>query len=284
MAELFHTFTLGEFLDTLKAGKCVNPSNESDLRCYQQKTSYEWCGVQEDAKPGETTGDCIRRLIQQGWGRGVDLMQQVASEVALPTPQNIRRRSRWADQGDDVEMQRIWAGNIEGAWRKMHKASGLGPQRVRILVDSLASAGVDAEEMRWRGVAAMRLADALITAGYSVQVESVFEGHRDDKYRLRVIVKDYTAPLDLSSLAATTACPAFFRQLGHEWQFVPTKHRTSAGYYVINAEADRFADADDEEAPIFLAGQSIKNAKQATRWVTECVNNLQPQEEELLAA
>jgi len=126
----------------------------------------------------------------------------------------------------------------------------------------------------------MKLADALINAGYSVQVESAFKGYDDQEWVARVIVKEYTAPLDLSSLAATTALPAFFRALGHDWHFIPSERRIrSAGYSVCDLDKDDVADSGDE-APIFLASQKLTTDTKAAAWVAECVKELQSEMEE----
>jgi hypothetical protein len=278
---LAHTYHLGEFLQTLTEGLTVNPNNKSRLEQYVAREGLYnpgWHGLADAAKPNESACNATMRLIREGWTAGVDLMQQVAASVDVPTPMSVRRRSVWSDQGDEVEMQRVWNGSIESAWRRMRRAESLGPRRVRILVDSIASGALESDVMRWRGVAAMRLADALITAGYSVRVESGFEGYDGDTYRLRVVVKDYTSPLDLSSLAATTALPAFFRALGHAWHFVPSERDVhNEGYSVRSVNPADFVDSEDD-APFFVAGQSISNAARAGEWVSECVAALNPAE------
>jgi len=277
------TYTLGEFLAVLD-GKCLNPKNDASRSEWLGLLRHNWHGLENDAKRDEPGCAAVRRLITQGWERGVALMQEVAASVDLPTPQSIRRRRVWGDFGDEVEMQRVWQGNIDMAWQRMSKTSGLGPQRVRIVVDSVAHAGLGADTMRWRGVAALRLADALTEAGYSVQVESAFEACSPESYRLRVIVKQYTDPLDLSSLAATAALPGFFRALIHQWQYYISKgYIPSCGYNVQSLDPANFVDPNDEGSAMFVASQKLKSAEDASNWVTECIRSLQP-EEELLAA
>jgi hypothetical protein len=272
------TYTLSEFLTALDA-PCVNPKNEHTRSMWIENHRHDWYGIENDVlSPTEKGCAAVRRLISSGWMRGVDLMQQVASSVDLPMPKSIRRRSVWGDHGDEVDMQRVWQGNLDSAWRRMTKTSGLGPQRVRILVDAVASGGLSAETMRWRGVAALRLADALTESGYSVQVESGFEAASPEDYRLRVIVKQYTDPLDLSTLAATTALPGFFRALMHQWQAVVSKRPTGIGYSVNRLQPENFADENDDGSALFVASQSIKSVEAASDWVKECINFLQPAE------
>jgi hypothetical protein len=177
-------------------------------------------------------------------------------------------------------MQRVWQGQLDTAWRRVAKPLGMGPKRVRVVVDSIASGGEDEAKMRWRGVAAMKLADALINAGYSVQVESAFKGHDDGDWVARVIVKEYTAPLDLSSLAATTALPAFFRALGHDWHFIPSEQRIyGAGYMVGTLNKSDVEDAEDD-ATVFMAHQNLTTDAKAAEWITRCIKELQCELEE----
>lgn len=277
------TYILGDYVALISDGKCVNPANESNRESFRNMERHGWCGTDEAMRDGETPTATTLRLIREGWDEGVKLMDSVAGSVDIPTPLSIRRRNVWSDHGDEVDMQRVWQGQLDTAWRRVAKPLGMGPKRVRVVIDSIASAGVEPEQMRWRGVAAMKLADALINAGYSVQVESAFKGNDTDdgkEWVARVIVKEYTAPLDLSSLAATTAMPAFFRALGHEWHFIPSKSRIkAAGYYVCTLDKSDVADSDDE-APVFLAHQELTTGKKAATWVAECVKELQSEMEE----
>jgi hypothetical protein len=274
------TYILGDYVALISAGKCVNPDNESGLQSWRGGAGHGWCGTNSAKKKGETPTQTTLRLIREGWDEGVKLMDSVAGSVEIPTPVSIRRRNVWSDQGDEVEMQRVWQGQLDTAWRKVAKPLGMGPKRVRVVIDSIASGGEDEQRMRWRGVAAMKLADALINAGYSVQVESAFKGSDGGDWIARVIVKEYTAPLDLSSLAATTALPAFFRALGHDWHFIPSERRIyDTGYGVGTLNKDDVADSGDD-APVFLASPKLTTDTKAAEWVADCVKELQREMEE----
>lgn len=271
-------YSLDEFLRVVD-GPCKVASNNKTRQSWLSRgeaTNHDWCGTMDDRLPTEgNAADTVKRLIREGWTRGTALMSKVQSKIDVPQPISIRRRGRWTDAGDDIEMQRVYAGNLEQAWRRTVRASGRGPARVRILVDSIAYGGVDSAKMRWRGVAALVLADALIGAGYSVQLESVMVGSGEgNEYRGSVIVKDYQSPLDLPALAATTALPAFFRALWHTWHFVAAPTGISgAGYGVDVATVNKFAD-DDSNAVAFIAGQDICDSSDASRWITAAVKQL----------
>lgn len=280
-------YTLPEWLAALR-GPCTVESNATTRAGFlcnpATGSNHSWVGTLEDCAPGESGLDTLERLIRDGWSRGVELMTRVAADVEVPAPVSIRRRARWTDAGDDLEMQRVYAGDLEHAWRRTQRASGSGPARVRLLVDSLAFATATAESMRWRGVAALVAADLLTSAGYSVQIESVMHGLANGhRYAPSCIVKAYTAPLDLSSLAATTALPAFFRVGWHAWQAVitPTKVKR-INFGVLDATAGQFED-DDLAAHVELAGQSISDASAARAWVERLVRSLDDQRQRAAA-
>jgi len=280
-------YTLPEWLAAVQ-GPCAVESNAKTragfLRNRATGSDHKWIGTLDDYAPGESGLDTLERLIRDGWSRGVELMTRVAADVEVPAPVSIRRRARWTDAGDDLEMQRVYAGDLEHAWRRTQRASGNGPARVRLLVDSLAHAKATAHSMRWRGVAALVAADLLTSAGYSVQIESVMHGLANGyRYAPSCIVKAYTAPLDLSSLAATTALPAFFRVGWHAWQAVITPEPIGCvSYSVADAQPGQFED-DDLAAHVELAGQSISDASAARAWVEQLVRSLDDQRQRAAA-
>lgn len=281
-----YTYTLSELLATLAAPCRVDANNAArdHWRHNLSGNNHDFCGTDNDKQPGETAVDTIERLLRDGWHRGVKMMHKVTADVTVPTPVSIRRRGAWVDAGDEIDMQRVYAGDLDRAWRRTVKRSGQGPQRVRILVDALASAGERASSMRWRGVAALVAADALTQAGYSVQVESAFEGTGRVRYAASCIVKPYASPLDLPALAATTAQPAFFRALWHYWHFAIARVAIRSASYACHAvQAGAFDDGDDG-ARIFVAHQNISSATDAAAWVRATVEALDSERGGALAA
>lgn len=269
---------VGALVDAVNGPCRIEGNKTSQTRDSTTRSAraLDWHGLNEDARPGEHALDCMMRLLMEGWTRGTALMEEVTSAVEVPMPRSVRRRAFWGADGDEVDMQRIWAGSLDNAWRRTRRANSVGPQRIRLLVDSIASGGEDAETMRWRGVAALVLADALVGAGYTVQVESVFRGMSEGViYRPRCVVKTYGTPLDVSALAATTACPGFFRALWHDWHYVAAPENIDCcGYMVLTADAENFP-AEGDEARAFLAGQDIRSAKDAGCWVRDTVTAIE---------
>jgi hypothetical protein len=280
LAQVFHSTT--DFLDHV-----LDPVKALSPRFYQDtQGSYndaEWYGVRRENKLGEQAGMTVARLVRDGWPEGVRLMEQVQSQIAPPQARSIRRRAQWSDQGDDLNLQRLYAGNIDRMWHMTTKQISTGPSRIRIIVDSIAPAVEEADRMRWRGVAALKLADILTSAGYTVQVESAFTGYgggdnprvQSGKRTLRVIVKPYSAPLDLNSLAATTALPGFFRALGHAW--------AGGSMSVPQLKASDVTDESDKAMGVIIS-QQVLDAKSATDCVNKTVEQLDSYQNSYLEA
>ena len=272
-------YTLSEFVE-----ECNRPpvfeGNAEHLKNHKGRDNLDWMGIKDEVKPNETSHECTTRLIRDGWHKGVELMAEVEKSLSLPVPKAIRRVQRWMNAGDDIDMQKVWNGDIDTAWRGTHRDFRSGPQRVRLLIDCIDSGGADEKTMRWRGVAALKLADALTEAGYSVQVESVMstkDWSKDNhKFICRVVVKDYTQPADLLTLAATTALPAFFRSMFHSWGSTVAKHRRDGvGYYV--PDKTPVADFKDEfdSAPMFMLPKSLTSAEKASKRIEEIIREIE---------
>lgn len=270
-------YTLGEFL--VAAGQpAANPSNTDALRQFREERSdIDWMGLTNEIKARETAFACTVRLVTDGWRNGLDLLSQVADKITAPTPKTVRRYQRWQASGDDVEMQRIWTGNLDYAWRGTHRDTRHGPQRVRILIDAIESGGNGADGMRWRGVAALKLSDLLTEAGYSVQVESVIsckDSFSPRVFKLRAIVKAYEQPLDLLTLAPCTALPAFFRSLMHAWGLaVAPNARFGVSYQVRTPDAAEFPDGDDN-CKVFVIPGRANTAAKASEHITDIIEAL----------
>lgn len=269
-------YTLSEFL-ARTSGPVSCPENEGAMQSWRKERDVDWMGLDGQIKGGESAFDCTARLVRDGYPAGVKLIETVSKNVTAPTPMSVRRVPKWSDSGDDVDMQRIWNGDLDTAWRTTYRASRRGPQRVRVLIDSIAEGGASAKSMCWRGVAALKLADMLTEAGYSVQVESVIQckdSFSSNKYKLRTIVKEYEQPLDMMTLAATTALPAFFRSLVHTWGLAAANYpRPGVSYNVEPATVDSFED-NDSNAAAFLIGQNVNSADIASKCVTRIVKEL----------
>ena len=176
---------------------------------YRDQDNSDWLGC---------TVDQLNERLTRGWPEGVEKLQQIATREINPV--SIRRRRVRGDQGDEIDMQAVYRGDLSRAWTRTRRQSRAGASRTITLVCNLSdSAGVDAKDLYWRGAAVLKLADALTQAGYGVGIygavstKNADEGDKVSGCQF-VEVKATDSPLDLSQLAAITALPGWFRTRG----------------------------------------------------------------------
>ena len=175
----------------------------------------DWYGV-DDGRP-----DTVRNLAQRGWPEGVARLNHALAELpAITPPQSIRRRRVWSDQGDSLDMPRIWAGRSDVAWQRCKRSMQRAPAVVTLYCNMAASSMTTAEQMFWRGAAVLRLADYLTHAGYNVEViAATAAAHVGIGENLRTLqtvqIKPARGPLELNTLAAVVCLSGFYRI--YEW-------------------------------------------------------------------
>lgn len=163
---------------------------------------------------GAPSFEVLQQRLREGWPEGSQRLLEIATRDINPA--SIRRRRVRADQGDEVDMQAVWRGDMSRAWTRTRRQNRTGVRSVSIIVNIGASANVTADKLFWRGASALKLASALTEAGYSVAIYGAVSasGH-DVKGTMDTVqfvgIKDEDQPLDLDRLAALTAMPGYFR-------------------------------------------------------------------------
>lgn len=256
---------VGEFdsMEELIEGAKANPRKEFWKGAYH---TASWFGVDKDGLEKNPGVDAVADLLSRGWTRGANRIAEVMEgfSTIYTVPKAVRRVGKWSDQGDELDIQRVYTGNLDIAWRECKRAIRTGPQIVRLVCDSIESGGAAADTMFWRGAAVVILADKLQGAGYNVEVSSVWTGRHGPRVICQVIVKPATAPIDITTLASAVACPAFFRALGHSWGNGVDNH--DGGYSV-----DRWIAAPGE---ILATHDRTWNKEVAHKWVEEQITLL----------
>jgi hypothetical protein len=171
---------------------------------------------------GCKNGEDVIRLISDGWPEGRESVAALAAKTSAIelAPMDRRRRLTRSDQGDHLDIHAVYRGHLDKAWTVARRMSARGPAKVDILANMLCSGGASSSVLQWRGAAAVTLADKLGAAGYMVRIVVGFGGrtgaNRSETCSCRITVKDYDAPLNVSTAASVTL-PGFFRALGHAW-------------------------------------------------------------------
>lgn len=167
--------------------------------------------------PGFTNMDQIIHTINNGWPDGAARIMKALSQVDLPRVRSVRRQKRRSDFGDHLDIQRVYAGDLEHAWTRTDRVDGsqtIG-RNVLIACNIGGRADLSAEALFWRGAVTVRLAELCAVSGRNVEIYaynkcSGFPRERDQVFT-SVLVKRYSEPVDVERLAAVVALPAFFR-------------------------------------------------------------------------
>lgn len=192
----------------------ANRERHSDIKNSRSGRGVSWFGVNTAQEVFETK--------ENGWSAGAKRVQSFADQIKadIPVPHSIRRKIKWSDQGDSLDIHRVWSGRISQAWESHPRQRSItGQQTVTIFSQIFQTRATHSDYGFYRGAAVLALADLLIEAGYNVEIVagmiaqgSIIRGDsRRDAYAFMVNVKSAIAQLDISSLAATLALAGFFR-------------------------------------------------------------------------
>lgn len=228
----------------------------------------------------------VTRRVRDGWPEGVQKITSLNTGAILP-PRSTRRVRRWADQGDSVEMSRVWAGRIDVAWQRCHRDQRNAPALVRIVPIIAGHAALNESQFFYRGAAVARLADVLTEAGYNVEIIAACVAHKvagrgtskEIAYCHTLTLKAPTAPLDLSNLAAVLCQPGFVRWYMFK-SFAACEHGTidqAMGWYGDAAGLDSMARAAveaDGTRTVFMR-YAIDSEQAAQEWLSQSIAAIQ---------
>jgi len=97
-----------------------------------------------------------KSIFEQGWPEGANRLKALAEKLAskIPPAKTVRRRLRWADDGDEVSKDRLNGGQVDSCWRTTRRELSQGPEVVTIETNWGGNANVTAEQLFWQGAAA----------------------------------------------------------------------------------------------------------------------------------
>jgi len=192
---------------------------------------------------GIHSADDIRSITRDGWQEGVDMVRDLSAEVAdlVPQPVAPRRRAKRGDFGEEIDMARVYSGQIDTAWRYMGRDRLFGPRVISMDVDVCYNAGVNAKDLFWAGATAVVLVDLLEAAGYRVELYSTAasKNYTDNATLSRILAKRADDPLDLANIAGLVCHPATFRWY-HLNATTCDEHSTVPGGYGQACDAETF--------------------------------------------
>lgn len=173
-------------------------------------TRAEWYG-------GVTSWEDAKRLLQDGWSEGAERARKLADGMLplLPPPESLRRRTRWAEDGGELDRDRLYSSGIETAFRTTKQHLQRAPRTVRVIGSWSISGSHSAQQIAWNGAAITALVDLLEGADYRVELSLGLPANQWDSVSLPVIrIKVPQEPLNINTVAAVAGHAGIFRTYG----------------------------------------------------------------------
>lgn len=205
--------------------------------------------------------------------QGVERIEALLSGIVVPAPRSIRRRMTRGDHGDELDIQRVWQGDLDNAWTRAQRQVAMSPSRILIQSSIGCNANDDNARVAWRGVAAIALCDALTAAGYTVCLRAVYRGCLPSKSGTReglvnydVAIKNAADPLDVHKAACLIASTLLFR--GPVLDLTPRLAPFPISHGIGHTMKDREHEADASGFDMaFTAGHAVANQQTAQAWL-----------------
>lgn len=159
--------------------------------------------------------DALRVCDTETWPEGVARMQrELDLMLDIPPPRSIKRRATWSDQGDSLDIHKVYSGQLDTAWRKTSRRARPASQSIVLIAPMTISRHEHADKAFWCGAAIIKLCDVLMQVGYNVSIIGM-HSTRSAVSRNRafdsVTMKKADAPLDLGALVTSLAFAGFMR-------------------------------------------------------------------------
>jgi hypothetical protein len=216
-------------------------------------------------------------LLDKGWPEGAERVSKLAGLISdlIPKAKSVRRRLRWADDGDEIDRDRVLSGDLEHSWRSSRRESADGPRTISIETNWGGNWKLTAEELFWQGAMAAALTDRLEDAGYRVEVyANNYVDHSEGHSLTRVRIKEAESPMRPDALAAVLCHAGIFRTFGIlAIEQSPYKVNSVHGHSEELGwrELEKLADAGvmDRDSVLLLRANSESQAVEALRRTIE---------------
>lgn len=157
------------------------------------------------------TWEALQARLKRDWAEGMYILQQYIDKIEsqkIPELKSHKRQTNFnMDDGDEVDLERLYAG--QAFWRKSEREEKEGPTEVTIVTDTTTVWHKSAEDVLWRGAAAIALTKILEEKGYRVELW-VVNGTRlyageSKPVMTACCLKRTSDPLDTSTLINTVS-------------------------------------------------------------------------------
>jgi hypothetical protein len=164
-----------------------------------------------------TDNQHLSQLVLEGWQEGTDEVAELAERVLdlIPRPATRKRRVAWGEEGSYLCPERLLEGDLDRCWRTFRQERKQGHRVLTVDVDVGQNCHLSADSLKWSGIAAVALTDALERAGYRVELYATSACRSNTPGGgvavTRMLAKGASQPLNVALLAALVALPATFR-------------------------------------------------------------------------
>lgn len=179
---------------------------------YSSHRNVNWFG-----RGANNAQDVVKRAML-GWKEGYELVEHRANELrklvkgdAVAYKQNSTKTKRiveFADQGDEIDIHKVYQGNLGTAWRRTKRITvDKTHHLVTVMVDVGGNGDVKVDDSLWRAAVAWVLVEDLVAQGKSVKViigsscSHLIKSDRSKEVTTDIVVKNYNEPLSPERLA-----------------------------------------------------------------------------------
>ena len=275
----------------------VNKNNQASSRRKFQSESGVWLRkATKEADSwnarkwfGADNADQAAARVTKGWPEGAKRLTESMEQIDVDLPMSVRRKLSRGDQGDELDIHAVYAGNLANAWSRKVRKHTRAPLTVRIVIQTNLLSHMGAQELFWRGASAVKLSDLLVAAGYNVEIigalaSSKVDGRQED-FLATMVLKESLQPLDIEQLAGVVCNAGFHRLFGFRAYdaLIPWTRVTSDGdECATNTDGRvlREANFDADGVMTFMTSYDITSLEAARKFVADCCNTLNSQMQE----
>lgn len=159
---------------------------------------------------------------ENGWEAGVEQIKSIQIEVTTEQGESVKRRRIRAESGDNLDMFRVYRGDLDRAWERCQRKHKIGNRMLNLIVNVAANYSVTSNKLFYAGACAVRAVEELELAGYSVAVYGAVSisspssggGVVSGLYVYKV--KEHNEVVDLNTLAVDLCRSGCFRYFGFQ--------------------------------------------------------------------
>lgn len=175
-----------------------------------------WYGISGGAQD-------VIKVVRRGWTEGLERIHQKIESLRPPRIRAVRKRKRRGPAGDEIDVQRIYSGDLDHAWSTTVREESLTKRRrggstVTIVIHNGISATKHSDVLFWRGAAAVVLSEMLQSMGLNTRIIAANTSRCNNKrnytnVQASITLKEPDKRVDMAFIA-NVALAGFFRVHG----------------------------------------------------------------------